>query len=62
MAANADNGAGSTNARPVLMPEIGPDGIAQESPIISYTEKVSRHSLKLVLWASLLELCDALLR
>lgn len=61
MAANADTGAGTTNARAVLMTEIGPDGIAQESPIISYTEKVSHHSLKLVLWPSLLELCFALL-
>lgn len=41
MAANAETGAGTgTNVRPVLLPEIGPDGIAQESPIISYTEKI----------------------
>lgn len=31
----------SYNARPLLLPEIGSDGIARESPVIAYTEKVS---------------------
>ncbi|XP_009802126.1 uncharacterized protein LOC107775263 [Nicotiana tabacum] len=26
--------------KPVLLPEIGPDGIARESPVIAYTEKI----------------------
>ncbi|KAL2550305.1 hypothetical protein Fot_11835 [Forsythia ovata] len=30
----------SYNARPLLLPEIGPDGLARESPVIAYTEKI----------------------
>ncbi|KAJ8552737.1 hypothetical protein K7X08_020130 [Anisodus acutangulus] len=30
----------ATDAKVVLLPEIGPDGIARESPVISYTEKI----------------------
>ncbi|CAA2955807.1 uncharacterized protein LOC111403904 [Olea europaea var. sylvestris] len=30
----------SYNARPLLLPEIGSDGIARESPVIAYTEKI----------------------
>lgn len=30
----------ASNAEPVFVPEIGPDGIVRESPMISYTEKV----------------------
>ncbi|XP_073125191.1 uncharacterized protein [Henckelia pumila] len=35
MATNMNNNAGS-----LLLPEIGPDGLARESPVIAYTEKV----------------------
>lgn len=35
MATNANS-----NPKPVLLPEIGPDGIARESPVIAYTEKI----------------------
>lgn len=35
MATNANS-----NPNPVMLPEIGPDGIARESPVIAYTEKV----------------------
>ncbi|CAN4120045.1 unnamed protein product [Withania somnifera] len=35
MATNANS-----NPYPVLLPEIGPDGIARESPVIAYTEKI----------------------
>ncbi|XP_075483886.1 uncharacterized protein LOC142524044 [Primulina tabacum] len=35
MATNKNNNAGS-----LLLPEIGPDGLARESPVIAYTEKV----------------------
>lgn len=35
MATNANS-----NPDPVMLPEIGPDGIARESPVIAYTEKV----------------------
>lgn len=27
-------------SNPSLLPEIGPDGLAMESPVIAYTEKV----------------------
>ncbi|KAL0341091.1 UNVERIFIED_CONTAM: hypothetical protein Sradi_4625900 [Sesamum radiatum] len=30
----------SSNAGPFLLPEIGPDGLARESPVIAYTEKI----------------------
>ncbi|XP_057774449.1 uncharacterized protein LOC130993541 [Salvia miltiorrhiza] len=30
----------NSNAAPILLPEIGPDGLARESPIIAYTEKI----------------------
>ncbi|KZV24657.1 hypothetical protein F511_15036 [Dorcoceras hygrometricum] len=30
----------TNNAASLLMPEIGPDGLARESPVIAYTEKV----------------------
>ncbi|XP_047959515.1 uncharacterized protein LOC125204819 isoform X2 [Salvia hispanica] len=30
----------NSNAATVLLPEIGPDGLARESPIIAYTEKI----------------------
>lgn len=35
MATNANS-----NPNPVMLPEIGPDGIARESPVIAYTEKI----------------------
>lgn len=35
--ANSDRNA---TAKTVLLPEIGPDGIARESPVIAYTEKI----------------------
>ncbi|KAL3325301.1 hypothetical protein AABB24_039077 [Solanum stoloniferum] len=35
MAANANS-----NPNHVMLPEIGPDGIARESPVIAYTEKI----------------------
>nr|GMC96303.1 RAB6-interacting golgin [Ipomoea batatas] len=37
--ANLDRTSGAT-AKPLLLPEIGPDGIARESPVIAYTEKI----------------------
>ncbi|KAL8519439.1 hypothetical protein ACS0TY_010394 [Phlomoides rotata] len=30
----------NNNAGPILLPEIGPDGLARENPVIAYTEKV----------------------
>lgn len=33
-------GSNNTNADPSLLPEIGPDGILRESPVIAYTEKI----------------------
>ncbi|KAH6783866.1 junctophilin-like protein [Perilla frutescens var. hirtella] len=30
----------NTNAPPLLLPEIGPDGLLRESPVIAYTEKI----------------------
>lgn len=39
--------------KPVLLPEIGPDGIARESPVIAYTEKV----FLLFLWFYLYKIC-----
>lgn len=29
---------------PALKPEIGPDGIARDAPVIAYTEKVRSHT------------------
>lgn len=39
MATN-QNPSPNNNAAPILLPEIGPDGLARESPAIAYTEKV----------------------
>lgn len=39
MASNSDN-ANNNNPMPLLLPEIGPDGLPRESSVISYTEKV----------------------
>lgn len=36
---NPDPNSGAT-VKPLLLPEIGPDGIARESPVIAYTEKL----------------------
>ncbi|KAL3524216.1 hypothetical protein ACH5RR_017050 [Cinchona calisaya] len=41
MAANVNpNPSPDNNVRPVLQPEIGPDGLPRESPVIAYTEKI----------------------
>lgn len=41
MAANQNpNPSPNSNADRILLSEIGPDGMARESPIIAYTEKV----------------------
>lgn len=40
MATDASSDRNATAAEPVLLPEIGSDGIARESPVIAYTEKV----------------------
>lgn len=39
MATN-QNPSPNNNAAPILLPEIGPDGLARESPAITYTEKI----------------------
>ncbi|XP_059629397.1 uncharacterized protein LOC132271906 isoform X2 [Cornus florida] len=31
---------GNTKTNPSLLPEIGPDGLAREAPVIAYTEKI----------------------
>lgn len=40
MATDASSDRNATAAEPVLLPEIGSDGIARESPVIAYTEKI----------------------
>ncbi|KAL0371634.1 UNVERIFIED_CONTAM: hypothetical protein Scaly_0845000 [Sesamum calycinum] len=42
MAANPNNNSGTS-----FLPEIGPDGLARESPVIAYTEKINCHLLRL---------------
>ncbi|CAA3005437.1 Hypothetical predicted protein [Olea europaea subsp. europaea] len=37
---NSSPGLNADNARPMLLPEIGPDGVPRESPVIAYTEKI----------------------
>lgn len=49
MAANSNSSSNPSlspnadNARTMFLPEIGPDGIPRESPVIAYTEKVSHN-------------------
>ncbi|XP_042048916.1 uncharacterized protein LOC121794699 isoform X2 [Salvia splendens] len=40
MSTNQNPSSNSNAAATVLLPEIGPDGLARESPIIAYTEKI----------------------
>lgn len=44
----------ANNVNPLLMSEIGPDGLAREAPVIAYTEKVSLSSLSLFIVSRLI--------